>query len=75
MKLIKAINSGIVTSIGGEMYTISHDSFTEFSDEIAAELMEKFGALLEVNEVPVEQPVVEAVKEEKPKVIKKKKTK
>lgn len=76
MKLIRATNSGIVTSIGDVMYTITHDTASEFSDEIASELVEKFGPLIEVTDIPqVADEEVLAPVEAKPKkrVVKKKK--
>jgi len=81
MKLIKAINQGITTSLDGVLYTIGETPI-EVTDEVAVKLNILFGRLIEiteslqpvsVTETPVVKTDVPIVSEETPKSKKKKK--
>ena len=83
MKLVKAVNSGIVTYQDGVLYEIGSEAIT-VSDEVAEKLSVQFGHLLDVTTV-IETVVTqteestdekkEEIVEEKPVKVKKDRTK
>ena len=68
MKLVKAVNSGIVTSLDGILYHIGEEAI-EVTDEVASTLNMNFGHLIEIidkpEEIKVEEKIVEVVNETK----------
>ncbi len=65
MKIVKAVNQGIVTSLDGALYNIDLVGI-EVSDEVAAKLDVQFGHLIEISNVFIPE-VVAPVIEEAPK--------